>query len=94
MPSATIKIFLVHGEPKRLRTAELSNWTGKAIAGPRSEFDNLLARDESHSSGIYFLTGNDPETGKSAVYIGEAESIRDRVKNHLNGIFGIRSCSS
>jgi hypothetical protein len=87
MPSATIKIFLVHGEPKRLRTAELSNWTGKAIAGPRSEFDTVLARDESHSSGIYFLTGNDPETGKSAVYIGEAESIRDRVKNHLTKDF-------
>lgn len=87
MPSATIKIFLVHGDPKRLRTAELSNWTGKAVAGPRSEFDIVLARDESQNSGVYFLTGYDPETGKSAVYIGEAESIRDRVKIHLNKDF-------
>jgi hypothetical protein len=87
MPSATIKIFLVHGDPKRLRTAELSNWTGKAVAGPRSEFDIVLARDESQNSGVYFLTGHDPETGKSAVYIGEAESIRDRVKIHLNKDF-------
>ena len=55
MPSATIKIFLVHGDPKRLRTAELSNWTGKAVAGPRSEFDNVLAREESQNSGVYFL---------------------------------------
>jgi hypothetical protein len=84
MPSATIKIFLVHGDAKRLRTAELSNWTGKAVAGPRSEFDSVLARDESQNSGIYFLTGIDPETGMNAVYIGEAESIRDRVKSHLN----------
>lgn len=87
MPSATIKIFLAHGDPKRLRTAELSNWTGKAVAGPRSEFDSVLARDESHNSGVYFLTGIDPETGKSAVYIGEAESIRDRVKGHLDKDF-------
>lgn len=87
MPSATIKIFLAHGDPKRLRTAELSNWNGKAVAGPRSEFDIVLARDESENSGVYFLTGNDPETGKSAVYIGEAESIRDRVKIHLNKDF-------
>ena len=87
MPSATIKIFLVHGDPKRLRTAELSNWTGKAVAGPRSEFDSVLAREESHKSGIYFLTGTDPETGKSAVYVGEAESIRDRVKSHLDKDF-------
>jgi len=87
MPSATIKIFLAHGDPKRLRTAELSNWTGKAVAGPRSEFDSVLARDESQKSGVYFLTGIDPETGMSAVYIGEAESIRDRVKGHLDKDF-------
>jgi hypothetical protein len=87
MPSATIKIFLAHGDPKRLRTAELSNWTGKAVAGPRSEFDSVLSREESQNSGVYFLTGIDPETGKSAVYIGEAESVRDRVKGHLDKDF-------
>jgi hypothetical protein len=87
MDSATIRIFLVHGDPKRLRTAELSNWTGKAVAGPRSDFESVLARDESQKSGIYFLSGIDPESGKSAVYIGEAESIRDRIKHHLNKDF-------
>ena len=87
MPSATIKLFLVHGEPKRLRTAELSNWTGKAVAGPRSELESVLAREESQKSGIYFLTGNDPETGKGAVYIGEAECVRDRLKSHLDKDF-------
>lgn len=87
MPSATIKIFLVHGDPKRLRTAELSNWTGKAVAGPRSEFDGVLSREESDSSGIYFLTGTDDESGKPAIYIGEAENIRDRIKAHLEKDF-------
>lgn len=87
MASATIKIFLAHGDPKRLRTAELSNWTGKAVAGPRSEFDSVLARDESTNSGVYLLTGNDTESGKPAVYIGEAESVRDRVKAHLEKDF-------
>jgi hypothetical protein len=82
MPSATIKLFLVHGDPKRLRIAELSNWTGKAVSGPRTEFDGVLAREESDKSGIYFLTGTDPETGKPAIYIGEAECIRERVRNH------------
>jgi hypothetical protein len=87
MPSATIKIFLVHGDPKRLRTAELSNWTGKAVSGPRSEFDSVLAREESQNSGIYFLTGIDLESGENALYIGEAEVIRDRVKGHLEKDF-------
>lgn len=87
MATATIKIFLVHGDFKRLRTAELSNWTGKAVAGPRSEFEGVLAREESEKSGVYFLTGTDPESGKPAIYIGEAENIRDRVKSHLEKDF-------
>ena len=87
MPTATLKIFLAYGDPKRLRTAELSNWTGKAVSGPRSEFDKLLAREESSGSGVYFLTGTDPITNKSAIYIGEAECIRDRVKSHLSKDF-------
>jgi len=87
MASATIKMFLVHGDPKRLRTAELSNWTGKAVAGPRSEFEEILAREESIRSGIYFLTGTDPEIGKPAIYIGEAENIRSRIKAHVDKDF-------
>ena len=87
MPAATIKIFLVNGDPKRLRTAELSNWSGKAVAGPRSEFDGVISRDEALQPGIYFLTGTDPETGRPSIYIGEAECIKDRVKNHLKRDF-------
>ena len=87
MPSATIKIFLVHGDPKRLRTAEISNWIGKAVAGPRSEFEGVISREEAEGSGIYFLTGSDPESGKPSIYVGEAECIRDRLKSHLQKDF-------
>ena len=87
MPSATIKLFLVHGDAKRLRTAELSNWTGKAVAGPRSELDGVLGREEAAKPGVYFLSGIDSESGKSAVYVGEAESIRDRLRGHLDKDF-------
>lgn len=87
MPSATIKLFLVHGDAKRLRTAELSNWTGKAVAGPCSELEGVLTRDKAAKSGVYFLNGTDSESGKPAVYIGEAESIRDRLRGHLDKDF-------
>lgn len=55
MPSATIKLFLVHGDATRLRIAETSNWTGMAVAGPRSELDALMAhrvlnRHNKHTS--------------------------------------------
>jgi hypothetical protein len=87
VPTATLKIFLAFGDPKRLRTAELSNWTGKAVAGPRSEFEKVLEREETLNPGVYFLTGIDPDTNKSAIYIGEAESIGDRIKSHLSKDF-------
>lgn len=81
--SATVRIFLVMGSPTSIRTAEISNWTGKAVAGPRSQIDDVLKRDEAGKPGVYFLSGIDPESGKSNVYIGEAEVIRKRIKDHL-----------
>lgn len=82
MSSATIKLFLPKGDAKRLRTGEVSNWTGKALAAPRTELEDLMNREELEKSGIYFLFGSDPEKGTPLAYIGEAEIIRERLKQH------------
>ncbi len=82
MASATIKLFLPRGDAKSLRTAEISNWTGKAIAAPRTELDELLARDELGRAGVYILIGSDPLSNAPVAYIGEAEIIRDRLRQH------------
>jgi Domain of unknown function (DUF4357) len=82
MTSATIKLFLPYGDAKRLRVAEVSNWTGKALAAPRIELEALLLREELENSGVYFLFGADPETGSPLAYIGEAEVIRERLRQH------------
>ncbi len=82
MTSATIKLFLPRGDAKSLRTAEISNWTGKAIAAPRTELDDLLAREELDKAGVYLLIGSDPLTNAARAYIGEAEIIRERLKQH------------
>src|SRR6266568_2355261 len=82
MTSATIKQFLPRGDAKSLRTAEISNWTGKAIAAPRTELDELLQREELDKAGIYILSGTDPLSGSPRAYIGEAEVIRERLKQH------------
>lgn len=82
MTSATIKLFLPRGEAKSLRTAEISNWTGKAVAAPRTELDQLLEREELDKAGVYILTGTHPHTGQPHAYIGEAEVLRDRLKQH------------
>lgn len=82
MPSANIKLFLPRGDAKSLRIAEIINWTGKAIAAPRTEIDDLLAREELGKPGVYILIGSDPQTNAPDAYIGEAEIIRDRLKQH------------
>lgn len=84
MQAATIKLFLVHGSPNGLRTAELSNWSGKALAAPRTEITDLLKREELNSRGIYLLTGVDPGSGEKAIYIGEAENVASRLKKHAS----------
>ncbi len=85
--TATVKIFLAQGSPTSVRTAELSNWTGKAVAGPRSQIEEILKREEANNPGVYFLTGVNPETGRDKVYIGEAEVIRKRIKGHMGKDF-------
>jgi hypothetical protein len=89
MNTATIKLFLLRGDAKSLRWAEIMNWTGKGIAAPRTELDQLLAREELEKAGVYILVGNNPETGQSQAYIGEAEVIRERLKQHRGKEFWV-----
>ncbi len=95
MSSATIKVFLPRGDAKSLRTGEISNWTGKAVAAPRTELDELLAHEELDKARVYILLGIDPLTTRPRAYIGEAEVIRDRLKQHKTKEFWFsRSCLS
>lgn len=91
MPGTTIKLFLVQGDPKRIRTAELSNWSGKAIAAPRSELDDLLKRKEMQGSGVYILIGRDEKTGEKLAYIGEAETLATRLRQHREKDFWVHA---
>ena len=79
----TIKLFLIDGEPNGRMTCELSNWTGKAYRIPRILVRESSDRDELKNPGIYLLFGKNVE-GKEIVYIGEAETIFDRLKQHLS----------
>ncbi len=83
----SIKIFLVKGSSSSLRTAEISNWSGKAIACSRNELKELSQREESGRPGVYFLIGNDEESGEPSAYVGEAEEVAKRLKQHLNKDF-------
>lgn len=83
----SIKLFLPKGTATSLRTAEISNWSGKAIACSRQEIDELSKREEASRPGVYFLIGNDTDTGEPAAYVGEAEEVGKRLKQHVNKDF-------
>lgn len=78
----SIKLFLVKGSSSGLRTAEISNWSGKAIACSRKELNEFSKREEASRPGVYFLIGNDEATGDPAAYVGEAEEVGKRLKQH------------
>ncbi|MAX78714.1 MAG: methionine sulfoxide reductase [Crocinitomicaceae bacterium] len=78
----TIKLFLIDGEPNGRMTCELSNWTGKAYKIPRIMIKDSYSRKDLISPGIYLLFGEN-EDGKGQIYIGEAETIIDRLKQHV-----------
>jgi hypothetical protein len=79
----TIRIFLADGAPTGILTAEIMNWTGKVVVAPRTRLPDLIARPEAGRTGLYFLTGPDPEDAmRTMMYVGESDSVRDRLLQH------------
>ena len=74
----SIRVFLVDGTPTGLRTAEVSNWTGKLLVCPRSAIGRLVAREEVAGTGVYFLIGADSDQ----VYVGESDAVGRRLRDH------------
>ena len=79
----SLRLFLVDGTPNGLLTAEIMNWTGHVLTGPRSKLAELVQRPECARTGVYFLVGPDPDNSlRSHVYIGESDDVAKRLKSH------------
>jgi len=79
----SIRLFLPDGNPKGVMTAEIPNWTGKAIVAPRTRLPDLLARSEATQTGIYLLLGADPDQpGSTLAYVGEGDNVGNRLRLH------------
>lgn len=83
MQDRSITLFVMESK-KNLKTAELSNWNGKAYIGERSHVSLLQNIEELHSPGIYFLL-EDPQENESKelnLYIGESDNVAKRLRVH------------
>jgi uncharacterized protein DUF4357 len=80
-----LTVYMIDGTEYGPRLSEIGNWVGKAIYSPRSSLNKILLRSECNNPGIYCLKG-DPtdEAFAEKVYIGEAENIKSRLKQHLS----------
>ncbi len=77
----TIQIYLADGTPHGLKIASIHGWTGSVLVSNNTNFPSLLARSEMERTGIYIFQGPDREDSlRLRVYIGEADHLRDRVR--------------
>ena len=80
--SKTIQMFIFDGNPNGRIMCELSNWNGRVYKISRNEISEFSQRDDADNTGVYFLFGKN-EDNDDVVYIGEAEKIATRLKQHL-----------
>jgi len=80
MSATTLELFFIDGKPDGMLTAEVFGWTGHILVVPRTRLPEALKRKESSYTGVYILLGEQEEV--PLAYIGEGESIANRIKSH------------
>jgi hypothetical protein len=78
----TIQIFLPTGDPRSLRTAEITTRIVRIIEVPRSQLTEFLKTQDAQQVGVYFLLGDSSDTGLPRVYIGQSGSVGTRLVQH------------
>lgn len=82
----TIRLYLIDGSATGPELsgmgAEIINWTGQVVLVPRSELHELAGREQLRGTGIYILVGPSEHGGTDRVYLGEADSVYWRLKEH------------
>ncbi len=78
----TIQMCIFDSNPNGRIMCELSNWNGRVYKISRSDLGEFASRLDSEHTGVYFLFGKDDENNDT-IYIGEAEHMLTRLKQHL-----------
>jgi hypothetical protein len=80
-----LTVYMIDGTEYGPRLAEIGNWVGKAIFSPRASVNKIIGRQEFDNPGIYCLKGDPTDNAfDERIYIGEAENIKTRLKQHLS----------
>lgn len=80
-----LTVYMIDGTAYGPRLGEIGNWVGKAIYSPRASINKIMNRSEFENPGIYCLKGDPTDDAfDEKIYIGEAENIKARLKQHLS----------
>ncbi|WP_439131822.1 GIY-YIG nuclease family protein [Polaribacter sp.] len=80
-----LTVYMIDGTAYGPRLSEIGNWVGKAIYSPRSSINKIIDRNEFDNPGVYCLKGDPTDDAfDEKIYIGEAENIKARLKQHLS----------
>lgn len=78
----TIQMCIFDSNPNGRIMCELSNWNGRVYKISRNDLGKFSNRPDAENTGVYFLFGKDDEN-TDTIYIGEAEHMLTRLKQHL-----------
>ncbi|MEI7026569.1 GIY-YIG nuclease family protein [Paenibacillus sp. y28] len=83
MRGKTIKLYIMGEMYKNLKTAELSNWTGKSFIGTRKHVKLIQEIEELSVPGVYFLISEVEDSLQKRIYVGEADEVNKRITEHI-----------
>jgi hypothetical protein len=80
-----LTVYMIDGTAYGPRLSEIGNWVGKAIYSQRASVNKIINRSEFDNPGVYCLKGDPTDDAfDEKIYIGEAENIKSRLKQHLS----------
>jgi hypothetical protein len=80
----SISIYLPDGNPKSIKICEMPTSIAKAVLIPRNKLKEASNYISLSKVGVYFLVSEKDEMDLTKVYIGEAEDLSKRLKQHDN----------
>ena len=83
MRGRSLELYFVDGVPDGILTAEVFGWTGHVLRIPRLQLAEGLKRKEAQHTGAYILLGEQGDRPRA--YVGEAERVATRIKDHDTG---------
>jgi hypothetical protein len=81
-----IRVLVPTGDPDGLRIVEKSNWPGVGVVFNRTNYKEVVGRDEFDKTGVYVLVGTSEGSLLPTIYVGEGDPVKGRLNQHYGKI--------